>query len=194
MYQGNCALSIESHWEKPAANDETVSAKLITSDPIGLGGGLNTYGYVGGNPIKYFDSKGLLSECIDKIFKRYVERWNKPETEIFGTETLVIPVPTGGGPGINLDPRYPRRIPIVPVITVEYWRIEVSRGRKRNVRMMKQIEEGIKKCKYTTCDPVTGESRIIEIESDIYREHKPFRENVGEWEYFYFRSRLINKY
>jgi len=53
---------------------DATTGRYVQSDPIGLDGGINTYAYVGANPIGNFDPQGLQTNCVASPFAVVCQR------------------------------------------------------------------------------------------------------------------------
>lgn len=83
---------------------DPATGRYLQSDPIGLAGGMDTYGYVGGNPVDFIDPLGLLQFSFAYYSRRFVGFTVDIGIDGSGIQSFTLKGGLGAGMGFTIDP------------------------------------------------------------------------------------------
>ena len=78
------------------ARSEVWSGHYTQTDPIGIAGGLNTYGYAGGDPVNFSDPFGLCPHCVGAVIGAVSELAIQGATGSWSGQAVVAAAVAGG--------------------------------------------------------------------------------------------------
>ncbi len=162
--------------------DVTVG-RYITSDPAGLYGGLNSYAYVGSNPLAYIDIMGLM-KCKSTPLTPVVDYLDpvKIEKTIFRLTYPGLRNPTTSiGPNLP-SPSGKLLFPLAPSITYEVWLIKYRKFRRIVTQEVITTTKTITICTYTDeCGrDLTQESEKTQTDTDTIELENSIQEETSE--------------
>ena len=114
------------------------TGRYLTPDPIGLAGGLNSFSYVGSNPLYWIDPLGLYPTCFRGPPRVSISTKTVFEEQILFLFRMLHPENYSPSFGGNFPPEM-GRLPVGPEVTVDWWVWEHSLKQNSEFEITKTI-------------------------------------------------------